>query len=61
MNVACTQCQTVFRVDPAKVPAAGVRARCSVCSSVFWVQHGAETAAAPAPVVSAPPMPAPPP
>ncbi|MSR02063.1 MAG: hypothetical protein EXR94_04890 [Gemmatimonadetes bacterium] len=30
MNVTCTACQTVFRVDPAKVPAAGVRARCSV-------------------------------
>ncbi|MBM4189030.1 MAG: hypothetical protein FJ206_17155 [Gemmatimonadetes bacterium] len=38
MNVSCTSCQTVFRVDPAKVPAGGVRARCSVCRGVFWVR-----------------------
>ena len=24
MNVTCSQCQTVFRVDPAKVPVAGM-------------------------------------
>ncbi len=44
MNVACTQCQTVFRVDPAKVPVDGVRARCSVCSGVFWVRRVPEAA-----------------
>jgi predicted Zn finger-like uncharacterized protein len=50
MNATCTQCQTVFRVDPAKVPEAGVRARCSVCAGVFWVRREAEPAApAPAP------------
>ena len=59
MNAACTQCQTVFRVDPAKVPADGVRARCSVCSGVFWVRPVAETTSAPfeprvAPAVAAP-------
>jgi predicted Zn finger-like uncharacterized protein len=37
MNVACPQCTSVFRVDPAKVPAGGVRARCSVCSGVINV------------------------
>lgn len=37
MNVQCTHCNTVFRVDPAKVPAAGLRARCSVCRGVFEV------------------------
>ena len=37
MNVSCTTCETVFRVDPAKVPAGGVRARCSVCGGIFRV------------------------
>ena len=37
MNVSCPQCKTVFRVDPRKVPAEGVRARCSVCGGVFEV------------------------
>ncbi len=32
MNVQCPSCETVYRVDPAKVPAEGVRARCAVCS-----------------------------
>ena len=37
MNVTCPECSTVYRVDPAKVPAAGVRARCAVCQAVFPV------------------------
>lgn len=37
MNVSCPQCSTVYRVDPAKVPAGGVRARCSTCSGVIAV------------------------
>jgi predicted Zn finger-like uncharacterized protein len=37
MNVQCTHCKTVFRVDPAKVPAGGARARCSICRGVFEV------------------------
>jgi predicted Zn finger-like uncharacterized protein len=37
MNVQCSHCQTVFRVDPAKVPAGGLRARCSICRGVFEV------------------------
>ena len=56
MNATCPQCQTVFRVDPAKVPEAGVRARCSVCAGVFWVRREAEpVAAAPPAAVAAPP------
>lgn len=55
MNVSCPKCQTVFRVDPAKVPPRGVRARCSVCAGVFFV--GAE----PAPAVPAVSVPAAPP
>ena len=42
MNVTCPNCATVYRVDPAKVPAGGVRARCSVCSAVFAVRRDGE-------------------
>jgi len=35
MNVSCPECQTVFRVDPARVPGPGVRARCSVCGGII--------------------------
>lgn len=49
MNVRCPSCQTTFRVDPARVPAAGVKARCSKCSAVFRLEpHGASAIAAPA-------------
>ncbi len=37
MNVSCPSCNTVFRVDPAKVPAGGVRARCTICRAIFRV------------------------
>jgi predicted Zn finger-like uncharacterized protein len=52
MNVTCPNCSTVFRVDPAKVPDGGVRARCSVCRAVFRV---VAEAAAPQPRASAAP------
>jgi len=35
LNVSCEECQSVFRVDPSKVPPAGIRARCSVCGAVI--------------------------
>lgn len=59
MNVTCPNCATVYRVDPAKVPEAGVRARCAVCSAVFGVQREgrqpeAAHAGAAAPPVAAP-------
>jgi len=41
MNVTCPQCASVFRVDPAKVPEQGVRARCSVCSGLIAVRRPA--------------------
>ncbi|MEX0892340.1 MAG: zinc-ribbon domain-containing protein [Gemmatimonadota bacterium] len=44
MNVRCPSCQSVFRVDPARVPAAGVRARCARCSDTFRVEHPDATA-----------------
>src|SRR6266516_3133082 len=54
MNVTCPSCETVYRVDPAKVPAGGVRARCAVCSNVFAVGNAAGTsAAAPRPAMAA--------
>jgi len=37
VNVTCPECQSLFRVDPAKVPPTGVRARCSVCGGVIPV------------------------
>lgn len=52
MNVQCPSCSTTFRVDPAKVPAGGVRARCSVCAAVFPVSV---SPVAGMPVESAPP------
>ena len=37
MNVSCPQCSTTYRVDPARVPPGGVRARCSACGGVIPV------------------------
>src|SRR5947207_15637659 len=68
VNVTCPSCETVYRVDPAKVPPGGLRARCSVCSTVFAVSPDgagamAGVAAPRAPVAPAAPAarPAPPP
>ena len=44
MNVTCPNCATIYRVDPAKVPEAGVRARCAVCAAVFPVRREASAA-----------------
>ncbi|MDB4948730.1 MAG: family finger-like protein [Gemmatimonadetes bacterium] len=56
MNVQCSHCNTVFRVDPAKVPAAGLRARCSICRGIFDVPgaNGNAASASTAAVASAP-------
>jgi predicted Zn finger-like uncharacterized protein len=40
MTVSCPECRSVFRVDPGKVPATGVRARCSVCGGVIAIAGG---------------------
>jgi len=40
MTVSCPDCRSVFRVDPSKVPATGVRARCSVCGGIVVVSGG---------------------
>ena len=64
MNVSCPNCNTTYRVDPAKVPETGVRARCAVCSAVFPVRREGAGVTQPAPArpaaVAAPPAPPPP-
>jgi predicted Zn finger-like uncharacterized protein len=61
MNVTCPHCGTVFRVDPAKIPVGGARARCSRCAGIFPVQPaqsaGAEVHAAVPPVPTHEPEP----
>ena len=52
MNIACPTCATTYRVDPAKVPATGVRARCQVCAAVFPISKNG-TAPAPRPSTAA--------
>ncbi len=53
MNVACPECGSVFRVDPAKIPEGGVRARCSICGGIIPLARESADAslvvAAPAP------------
>ena len=46
MNVTCPSCETVYRVDPGKIPPGGLRARCAVCSNVFPVSVSPAGAAA---------------
>ncbi len=38
MNVRCPSCEAVYRVDPAKVPQVGIRARCGSCAAVIAIQ-----------------------
>lgn len=38
MNVACPECSTVYRIDPARVPDGGTAARCRECDRVFRVE-----------------------
>lgn len=39
MNVACPECASVFRVDPARILGGRVRARCNVCGGVIPVSE----------------------
>jgi len=57
MNVACPHCRKVYRVDPARVPPAGVLARCASCRSNFPVAGG-RAAQPPAAGVAHPAVPA---
>ena len=53
MNVRCPSCQTTFRVDPDRISASGVKARCARCSSVFKLERSGAISAAVAGVGSA--------
>jgi len=52
MNVQCPACETVYRVDPAKVPDDGIRARCTVCTTMIPVRRDAAPVTRPAPDVA---------
>ena len=41
MNVTCPECRSVFRVDPSKLPASVLKARCSVCGGLITVTPSA--------------------
>ena len=45
MNVRCPQCQSLFRVDPERVPPGGIKARCARCSNVFELTREGPAAA----------------
>jgi predicted Zn finger-like uncharacterized protein len=45
-TVPCPHCESVFPVDPAKVPDEGVRARCTTCGGIFLVEKPAPEAEA---------------
>lgn len=40
MNVACPECSTVYRVDPARVPENGITTRCRECATLLHVAAG---------------------
>ena len=37
MTVTCPECQAIYRIDPARVPDGGTRARCSACGAVLAI------------------------
>jgi len=49
MNIRCPHCQTLFRVDPARVPPRGIRARCARCGGTFQIAGTTQPGAAPSP------------
>lgn len=59
MNIRCPQCQTVFRVNPERIPASGVKARCARCGGTFTVHP--PSARPPEPQAATPPAPSAPP
>lgn len=73
MNIACPECDRVYRIDPDRVPEDGARTRCAECGVPFLVVTepdalrpgvvvaGSPVTASPTPAPSPPPAPAPPP
>lgn len=59
ITVTCPSCSASFPVDPAKIPAGGVKARCSACGYIFRIEKPAEDPPVAA-TTAAPPAPAPP-
>ncbi|MDG2050874.1 MAG: zinc-ribbon domain-containing protein [Myxococcota bacterium] len=43
MIVTCQRCDTSFQLDDARVPADGVRVRCSRCKEAFFLAHPGST------------------
>lgn len=43
MNIRCPHCQTMFRVNPDRIPAGGVRAKCARCGDTFLVTRPPQT------------------
>ena len=44
MNVHCPKCEALYRIDPARVPAAGARVRCARCADVFLLTRNGASA-----------------
>jgi len=38
MNSTCPSCGITYRIDPSKIPAGGIRARCTKCDGIFRVE-----------------------
>ena len=59
MNIRCPKCQTVFRVNPARIPASGARAKCARCGETFTIappQPGSTPAPSQTGAAAAPPQ-----
>jgi len=45
MNIRCPECDTVYRVDPDRLPAEEVRTRCDNCGTLLAIGRGGTVAA----------------
>ena len=37
LTAVCPECQAIYRIDPSRVPAGGLRARCTTCGAVMAI------------------------
>ena len=37
LTAVCPECQAIYRIDPRRVPAGGLRARCTTCGAVMAI------------------------
>jgi len=49
MKIQCPKCKTAFRLDEAKIPAKGIRARCPKCKATFTIRKRVRKPASSAP------------